>query len=152
VDAIVEGSVESAGNRIRITAQSIRGTTDQHMWADSYDRDLRDVLMLQSEVAQNIAKEVQVSISPDDQERLSNERRVEPEAYELYVKGRYFWAKPTPESVNKALELFNQAIAKDPNYAEAYSGLADAYSSWGFPLMSAAPCHSFAPPEISSPR
>jgi eukaryotic-like serine/threonine-protein kinase len=132
VDAIVEGSVESAGNRIRITAQLIRGTTDQHMWADSYDRDLRDVLMLQSEVAQNIAKEVQVSISPDDQERLSNERRVDPEAYQLYVKGRYFWAKRTPESVNKALELFNQAIAKDPNYAEAYSGLADAYSSLGF--------------------
>jgi eukaryotic-like serine/threonine-protein kinase len=132
VDAVVEGSVERAGNRVRITAQLIRASTDQHMWADSYDRDLRDVLMLQSEVAQNIAREVQVSISPDDRARLSNQRQVDPEAYQLYLKGRYFWIKRTPEAVNKAIELFNQAITKDPSYAEAYSGLADAYASLGF--------------------
>ena len=132
VDAVVEGSVERAGSRVRITAQLIRASTEKHIWAESFDRDLRDVLLLQSEVAQNIARGVQVSISPDDRARLSGERQVDPEAYQLYVKGRYFWIKRTPQTVNQAIVLFNQAVAKDPNYAEAYSGLADAYASLGF--------------------
>lgn len=132
VDAAVEGSVERAGNRVRISAHLIRGATDEHIWADAYERDLEDVLVLQSEVARSIAREIQVKLTPQEQAALRSARRVDPEAYQLYLKGRYFWVKRTPESVKKAIGLFEQAINADPTYAHAYSGLADCYMSLGF--------------------
>jgi eukaryotic-like serine/threonine-protein kinase len=132
VDALVEGSVERAGNRVRITAQLIRAGNDQHLWADAYDRELRDVLRLQDEVARSIAREVRVNLTPEERARLTTARQVDPEAYQLYLKGRYFWVKRTAESIGRAIDYFRQAIDKDPGYATAYAGLADCYSSMGF--------------------
>jgi len=132
VDAAVEGSVERAGDRVRIRAHLIRAATDEHLWADAYERDLQDVLALQSEVARSIAREIQVKLTPQEHAVLSSARRVDPEAYRLYLKGRYFWVKRTPESVAKAIGLFEQAIDADPTYAQAYAGLADCYMSLGF--------------------
>jgi tetratricopeptide (TPR) repeat protein len=132
VDAIVEGSVQREGNRVRISTRLVRAATDQHMWAEAYDRELRNVLILQNEVARTIAQRVQGKLTPEEHARLSTAREVDPGAYELAIKGRYFWVKRTEESINRALALFQQAVERDPGYAAAYSGLADCYSSLGF--------------------
>jgi TolB-like protein/Tfp pilus assembly protein PilF len=132
VDAIVEGSVQREGDRVRISARLVRAATDQHMWADAYDRELRDVLILQNEVARTIAQQVQAKLTPEEHARLSSAREVDPGAYELAIKGRYFWVKRTEDSINRALAHFQQAVKLDPGYAAAYSGLADCYSSLGF--------------------
>jgi len=87
VDAVMEGSIERAGNRVRITAQLIRAATDQHLWAESYDRDMQDVLRVQEEIARSIAREVQIQLTPQEQALLTKNRLVDPEAYELYLKG-----------------------------------------------------------------
>jgi TolB-like protein/Flp pilus assembly protein TadD len=131
VGAVVEGSVDRIGNRVRVTAQLIRADVEQHLWADSFDREVRDVLLLQDELARTIARQVEVTLTPEDQARLSGARPVDPEAYEFYVKGRYFWNKRTQTTVNKAIDFFRKAIDKDPAYGPAYSGLADCYSSLG---------------------
>jgi TolB-like protein/Tfp pilus assembly protein PilF len=132
VDAIVEGSVQREGDRVRISARLVRAATDQHMWADAYDRELRDVLILQNEVARTIAEQVQAKLTPEEHVRLSTAREVDPGAYELAIKGRYFWVKRTEESIHRAFAHFQQAVKQDPGYAAAYSGLADCYSSLGF--------------------
>jgi TolB-like protein/Tfp pilus assembly protein PilF len=132
VDAIVEGSVQREGDRVRISARLVRAATDQHMWADAYYRELRDVLILQNEVARTIAQQVQAKLTPEEHARLSSAREVDPGAYELAIKGRYFWVKRTEDSIHRALALFQQAVELDPGYAAAYSGLADCYSSLGF--------------------
>ncbi len=132
VDAIVEGTVLRAGDRVRITAQLIDAAKETHLWAESYERDLRDVLTLQSEVAQAVAREVRVKLTPQEQAYIAHVRRVDPEAYEAYLKGRYHWNRRP--GVRKSIEYFEQAIAKDPTYAAAYAGLADclsALSAWG---------------------
>jgi adenylate cyclase len=128
VDAVIEGSVQRSGDRVRITAQLIEALTDRHLWARSYERDLRDVLALQGEVAQAIAGEIRVQLTPQEQTRLASARPVNPEAHELYLRGRYFWNQRTLESYQKGLRYFEQAIEKDPNYALAYVGLADSYA------------------------
>ena len=131
VDAIVEGSIEHSEDRVRITAQLIRATTEKHLWADSYDRDLHDVLQVQEEIARAIAQEVQIKLTPQEQALLTKSRPVDPEAYELYLKGRYFWNKRTQDTTAQAISLFQQAIEKDPGYASAYTGLADCYILYG---------------------
>lgn len=132
VDAVVEGSVQREADRVRIRARLVRAATDQHLWAEAYDRDLRDVLILQNDVARAIAQQVQAKLTPEEQVRLSTARPVQPEAYDFCAKGRYFWIKRTEESIHRAIAYFQRAIALDPNYAAAYSGLADCYSSLGF--------------------
>jgi serine/threonine protein kinase/Tfp pilus assembly protein PilF len=132
VDAIVEGSVLHAGERVRITAQLSEAATDQHLWAESYERDLRDVLALQSEVAQAIAQQIQVTVTPQEKARLVNAPPVNSEAYQLYLKGRYHWDRRTEAELRKCLSYFHQAIDLDPNYALAYVGLADAFNVLGF--------------------
>jgi serine/threonine protein kinase/Tfp pilus assembly protein PilF len=127
VDAIVEGSVQKAGERVRITAQLIRAATDTHLWAKEYERDLRDVLSLQSDVARSIASEIRVQLTPQEQTRLASVRPVNPEALEAYLRGRYAWNKFTVEGFQQAIVYFEQAIQKDPLYALPYTGLADAY-------------------------
>jgi len=127
VDAVVEGSVQRAENRVRISAQLIRAATDQHLWADSYERDLQDILGLQDEVAHAITQQVEGRLGQKNEARGESYRPVIPAAYEAYLKGRYFWNKRDRASLEKSLDYFNQAIAKDPNYALAYSGLADVY-------------------------
>jgi len=132
VDAIIEGTVLRAGDRVRITTQLIDAAKEAHLWAESYERDLRDVLTLQSEVAQAVAREVRVKLTPQEQADIAQVRRVDPEAYEAYLKGRYHWNRRP--GVRKGIEYFEQAIAKDPSYAAAYAGLADclsALSAWG---------------------
>jgi TolB-like protein/Tfp pilus assembly protein PilF len=132
VDAIVEGTVLRAGDRVRITAQLIDAAKETHLWAESYERDLRDVLALQSEAAQAIAREIQVKLTPQEQAHMARVRRVDPEAYEAYLKGRYHWNRRP--GIRKSIEYFEQAIAKDPTYAAAYAGLADclsALTAWG---------------------
>ena len=135
VDAIVEGTVQRSGARVCISAQLVHALTDNHLWAETYDRDLGDVLALQSEVAQAIAREVQVKLTPQEQAHLAQVHPVDPEAFEAYLKGRYHWNRRSREGLGKAIQYFQQAIAKDSTYAAAYAGLADCHSAlaaWGF--------------------
>ena len=127
VDGVIEGSVQRSGDRVRITAQLIEAATDRHLWAESYERELSDVLALESEVAQAIAGEIRVKLTRPEKLQLASARPVSPAAYEANLKGRYFWNKRTPEGVKTAIEYFQQSIEKDPNYALAYAGLADCY-------------------------
>jgi len=129
VDAVVEGSIIRVGDRIKLTAQLIDASRDQHLWADSYERDLQDLLSLQVEIARNVAEHIRAKLTPEEETRLAQMRPVNPDAFEAYFKGRYFWNKRTEADLKKALAYFNEAIAKDPGYAEAYVGLADCYLS-----------------------
>ncbi len=126
-DALIEGSVMRSGSRIRITAQLIYAPSDRHLWGESYERDLSDVLVLQSEVARAIADEIEIKLTPQDQTRLATARPVNSEAYELYLKGRYYWNKMSGPAVTRAAEYFSKAIALDGSYAPVYVGLADCY-------------------------
>jgi predicted PP-loop superfamily ATPase len=129
VDTVVEGTVLQVGQRVRITAQLIDAVKELHLWAESYERDLRDVLSLQSEIAQSSAREIQIKLTPQERAQLADARTVDPDAYEAYLKGRFHWNKRRPDSLSKGAEYFRQAIEKDPNYAAAYAGLADCASS-----------------------
>ncbi len=121
VDGVVEGSVIRAGDRVRISAQLVHAASDRHLWARSYERDLKDVLTLQSEVARAIADEIQVEVTPQERARLTRVRPVNVESHEAYVRGSYHWARVHPE---RSIEHFRQAIAIDPENALAYSGIA----------------------------
>ncbi|MGH9601497.1 MAG: tetratricopeptide repeat protein [Terriglobales bacterium] len=127
VQAIVEGSVVRSGERVRITAQLIHAATDQHLWAESYERDVRDILGLQAEVARAIAAEIQVKLTPQEEARLRPARPVNPEAHEAYLRGRYYLEKVGEDESRRAIEHLQQALQADPNYAPAYAGLAVAY-------------------------
>ncbi len=129
VDAVVEGTVERAGSRVRVRAQLIRASDDRHLWAESFERDLADVLSLQSEVASGIARQVQVNLLAA---RPGGNRPINPTAYEAYLKGRFVWNKRSEAGLQQGIDFFHQAIAIDPNYAEAYSGLADSYTTLGY--------------------
>src|SRR5947207_15303406 len=125
VDAIVEGTVLRAGDRVRITAQLIDPEKETHLWAESYQRHLRDVLDLHAELAQSIARQVQVKLTPQEQAQFAQSRPVNPEAYEAYLKGRYHWNRRSREGLPKGVQYFQEAIAKDAGYATAYAGLAE---------------------------
>ncbi len=142
VDAVVEGSVARVGDKVRVTAQLIDTPADRHMWAKSYERDSRDVLAMQDEIAQAIAHEVNVELTPVERARFANSRTVNPEAHDAYLKGRYFLESFTEERVKKAIEQFEDAIKLDPDFALPYTGLADAYSygeDWYFPAAEVMP-------------
>ncbi len=127
VDALIEGSVLRSGDELRITAQLIGLDPERHLWVNSYERQLRDVLALQSEIARNIAQEIQVTLTPEEKERLTGARPVEPDAYQAYLKGRHHWGRRTAADFQRSVEYFQEAIEKDPDYALAYVGLADAH-------------------------
>ena len=127
VDAVVEGTVTRSGDRVRITAQLIDARSDRHLWAESYERDLRDVLSLQGEVSRDIATQIQTKVVAQETTSGTSARPVSPEAHEAYLKGRYFWNKRSEEGVRKGIEYFDQATRLDPNYAVAYAGLAESY-------------------------
>ncbi len=131
VDALLEGSVAREGDQVRISVQLIHGPSDKHLWAQTYQRELRGILALQSEVAQAIAEEIRASLTPEEHTRLARTRLVNPQAYEAYLKGRHFWDTRTRDGLQKALEYFDTAIRIDPSYALAYTGLADTYSVLG---------------------
>lgn len=128
VDAVIEGSVLRVGHRVRITAQLIDAPADQHLWAKSFERDSRDVLTLQDELASAIAKEIEVRLTPGEQQRLTHATTVNPAAHDAYLKGRYFVDRPNDENITKAIAQFQEAIRLEPNLALAYSGLADAFN------------------------
>jgi TolB-like protein/DNA-binding winged helix-turn-helix (wHTH) protein len=128
VDAVVEGSVLRSGDRVRITAQLIRAASDRHIWAESYDGELKDVLSLQARVAEAITNQVKLNLTVEESSRLRRASAVNPEAFDLYLRGRYAWNQRNPEGFGKAIEYFNQAIEKDSNFALAYSGLADCHT------------------------
>ena len=132
VDAVIEGSVLRAGNRIRIAVQLINAVTDQHLWAESYERDFRDILTLQADIARQVAEEIRIRLTPEERALLGTARRVNPEAHELHLRARYFWNKRTDEGVGKALTNFRKAIDIDPLYAQGYAGLADCYNILGY--------------------
>ena len=130
VDAIVEGSVLSSEGKVRITAQLIYAPDDKHLWAETYDRSLSDVLLLQSEVARTIADQIEVTLTPKEELQLTGARRVDPVAQDAYLRGRYYWQQRDagPENLEKAVGYFQQALEKDPRYALAYVGVAQYYS------------------------
>jgi TolB-like protein/DNA-binding winged helix-turn-helix (wHTH) protein/Tfp pilus assembly protein PilF len=131
VDAVVEGTVLRSGGQVRITAQLIEARLDKHLWSETYDGDLRDTLTLQNKVARAIADQIRINLNAQEQAALAHGKVVDPQAHEAYLKGRYFWNKRTGDNLTKAVEYFNQAVERDPNYAEAYSGLADSYALLG---------------------
>lgn len=129
VDAVVEGSVNREGNRVRISATLIQGTTEKPLWSRSYERDERDVLKLQADVASAIATEIEVAVTPQERRRLTSAPPVIPAAYDAYLKGREEWNRGTEQSWGMARQYFEQAVQIDPNYASAYAGLANYYWS-----------------------
>jgi TolB-like protein/Tfp pilus assembly protein PilF len=127
VSYVLEGSVRRVGRRVRVTAQLIQVADQTHLWAESYDCELGNILALQNDVACAIADEIRIKLRPQERARLGKVRPVNPEAYEAYLKGRYFWNKRTKEALEKSVPCFERAIEKDPDYASAYAGLADSY-------------------------
>ncbi len=128
VDAVVEGSVLRAGQAVRITVQLVDARNDRHLWGKSYERDLSDILTLQREVAQAIAEEIRLQLTPADHQQLRRTPLVNPEAYEAYIKGRFFLRKVTRADHARAVDYFEQAVQVDPEYAPAWAGLADGYT------------------------
>jgi TolB-like protein len=127
VKALIEGSVIREGNMVRITVQLIDGTTDEHIWSEDFDRELQNILSLYSEVAQKIANEVKIKLTPQDQVRLVLHKKLIPDAYELYLIGRHHWNQRTIQGYKQAIESYNKALEQDSNYAPAYAALADGY-------------------------
>jgi TolB-like protein/Tfp pilus assembly protein PilF len=125
---ILEGSVQKASDQVRISVQLINALNDSHLWAETYDRKLIDAFSVESEIAKAIADALQAKLTGSEQKSMSKTPTTNPEAYELYLKGRFFWNKRTADDLRKAIDYFNQAIEKDPNYALAYAGLADSYT------------------------
>jgi TolB-like protein/DNA-binding winged helix-turn-helix (wHTH) protein/Tfp pilus assembly protein PilF len=139
VEAVVEGTVLRSGERVRITAQLIQVPNEKHLWAQSYEGDLQDTLALQNSVARAIAQQIQVTLNPQEEAALRKSNPVNAEAYEAYLKGRYFWNKRTTEGLVRATDYFHHAIDTDPGYAKAYSGLADSYAlsgDWEYGILS----------------
>ena len=145
VDAIVEGSVLRAADQVRITAQLIDGETDTHVWARSYERDLRDILRLQGEVARAIAQEIRVKLKPQEQHRFAAGRSVDVGAHEAYLRGRHYWNMRTVPGFKKAVELFQESIDRDPTYSLGYAGLADCQVLLGGPAYGAEPARQVMP-------
>ncbi len=131
VEAVMEGSVTRSSDRVRITAQLVDARNDRHLWAETYDRDIRDILALQSDVASAIAKQVQAQITPAETAKLSTARQTDPDAYQLYLQGLYYWDKGTEQGATNSREYFQKAIEKDPGFARAWVGLAFAFNLLG---------------------
>ncbi len=139
VDAIVEGSVIKEGDHIRVTAQLIRGATDEHFWSETYDREMRDALTLESDLAQSIAQKVEVTVTGEEHQRLASARPVAPEVYESYLKGKYALAQINRPEVEQSIVDFEDALKKDDSFAPAYLGLAEAYANLGTVFAGVAP-------------
>jgi eukaryotic-like serine/threonine-protein kinase len=132
VQALIVGSVQSSGNRVRITAQLVDGATEQQLWTRAYEREMTDVLALQGEVARAIAGEIQATVTPEEAGRLSRDHKILPEALNAYLLGRFYWDQFTDDAIVKAIDYFDQAIQLDPAYAAAYAGLAECWCGFLF--------------------
>jgi TolB-like protein/DNA-binding winged helix-turn-helix (wHTH) protein/Flp pilus assembly protein TadD len=144
VDAVVDGSVLRSGDRVRINVELIHAGVDRHLWSNSYERDLRDVFVLQAEVARRIAEEIRVTLTPHDRAQLARVRNSDPEAYRAYSNGRVFWNKRNEQDLKKAIGFFQLALDRDPDYALAYDGLADSWLPLGW--------YGFVPPSEAFPQ
>jgi TolB-like protein/DNA-binding winged helix-turn-helix (wHTH) protein/Tfp pilus assembly protein PilF len=134
VDAVVEGSVGRSANKVRIRAQLVRAAPEEHLWAESYERDLPDVLALQRDVAKAIASEIKIHLTPQERQHLANARPINPDAYNAFLLGDYHASKRNPAAMDRGIQYFQEAIRIDPSYAQAYAGLANAYIErdiWG---------------------
>jgi len=143
-DYLLQGSVRRAPDRVRITVQLIEGRDQTDLWAETYDRELKDILALQDSVARAVTNQIRITLAPEQQKLLASPRQLEPEAYEAYLKGRYYWNKRTADGMQKVSAYFQQAIEKDPAYGEAYSGLADCNSGLTW--------HGFSAPAETLPK
>jgi TolB-like protein/DNA-binding winged helix-turn-helix (wHTH) protein/Flp pilus assembly protein TadD len=128
VDYILEGSVRREGGKARVSAQLIRVSDQTHLWAQNYDRELEDLLDVQNDLGRSIAEQVSANLTPQQKVELAKKHSVNPEAYDLYLKGRFYWNQRTPDAIKESIRYFQEATAKDPNFALAYAGLADAYN------------------------
>jgi TolB-like protein/DNA-binding winged helix-turn-helix (wHTH) protein/Tfp pilus assembly protein PilF len=145
VDALVEGTVLREGNRVRITAELVQVATDHHLWAETYESQLGDVLALQNRVSSAIVSEIRINLTPEDRERLARNPAIAPEAYQHYLKGRFYWNKRSDENLIKAVAYFEKATHEDPHYALAYAALADCYSIAGATIFATLPVREAAP-------
>jgi TolB-like protein/DNA-binding winged helix-turn-helix (wHTH) protein/tetratricopeptide (TPR) repeat protein len=144
VDGVVEGTVFRSGDHVRITAQLVDAPADRHLWARSYERDLRDVIRMQDEVARDIAGEIKVNLTPQEQQRLANASPVDAEAYQLYLQGQYFETRLTEDYLRKSVSTLQASIAKDPNFAPAHAALANTYNALS--------TNGYAPPLTELPK
>ena len=132
VDALVEGTVARSGNHLRITANLVQASPERHLWAETYESELGDILTVQGEVAQAVAREIQVKLTPEEKKLLGNTRPVNPKAHDDYLKGRYSCGEETRPGLDRAVQYFQQAIEEAPNDPLAYAGLADCYAIWAW--------------------
>jgi TolB-like protein/Tfp pilus assembly protein PilF len=145
VDAVVEGTVLRSGDRVRITAELVEVSTDRHLWADTYESPLGDILALQNQVAAAIVSQIRIKLTPHDKESLAATRPINAGAFEDYLKGRYYWGKRSEDALDKAIHYFQSATEKDPTYALAYAGLADCYGILGAAIVGTIPTSEVAP-------
>ena len=145
VDAVVEGTVMRSGNRIRITTELVQIASDRALWAETYESSVDDVLSLQQRVAGAIVSNIQVELTPQERQSLKAYQPLSPEAYEDYLRGRYYWNKRSEEGLTKAIDYFERATKEDPNYALAYAGLADCYGIIGAAIVGTVPASTVAP-------
>ncbi len=144
-DAVVEGTVLRSGDRVRITAELVQVSTDRHLWAETYESPLGDVLALQNRVASAIVSQIRIKLTSQDKEHLAASQVVNSDAFEDYLKGRYYWGKRSEDGLGKAIQYFQAATEKDPNYALAYAGLADCYGILGAAIVGTIPTSEVAP-------
>ena len=144
VDAVIEGTVLRAADRVRVSVQLIHAQDDRHLWSAQYERPLRDAMALQAEIARSVADEVQAAITPQETARLSAEQPVDSEAYDFYLRGRYFWAQRTPEALRRSIDYFERALAIEPTFARAHAAIAEAYGPLGY--------NGWLPPDEATPR
>ena len=144
-DAVVEGTVLRSGGRVRITAELVQVSTDRHLWADTYESPLGDVLALQNQVASAIVSQIRIKLTPQDRKQLATTQPINSEAFEDYLKGRYYWGKRSEDGLDKAIHYFQAATEKDPHYALAYAGLADCYGILGAAIVGTIPTSEVAP-------
>jgi TolB-like protein/DNA-binding winged helix-turn-helix (wHTH) protein/Tfp pilus assembly protein PilF len=145
VDAVFEGTVLRVGDRVRITAELVQVSTDRHLWAETYESQMGDILALQNRVSSAIVNEIRINLTPEDQERLARNPAVAPEGYENYLKGRYYWNKRSDENLTRAIGYFEQATKQDPQYALAYAGLSDCYAIISAEIFGTMPAAETAP-------
>ena len=143
--------MQKAGEQVRVNVQLINALTDAHLWADTYDRKLTDIFAVETDIAKTVADTLQAKLSGSEKSSMAKTPTVNPEAYELYLKGRFFWNKRTGDDLRKSIEYLKQAIAKDPGYALAYAALADSYGLLRF-YGGASPAESVVPAEAAAKK
>jgi TolB-like protein/DNA-binding winged helix-turn-helix (wHTH) protein len=145
VDAVVEGTVQRSGGNVRITAELVQASSDRALWAETYENQVGDILALQQQVANAIVRQIQIELTPQEQQALTATQSISPEAYEDYLKGKYYWNRRSEAALTKAIGYFELATKDEPQYALAYAGLADCYGIIGAAIVGTVPAKDVAP-------